>query len=349
MSRLPLGIAVLGTALALTLAGCSTPTDNPTADPGPTTVSVDVGLDAPVEVTPPARLALFASTDYNDFSTLGHQAADAAAAEAGVTLDYFAADVPDVQLQQLQNAIQTGEYNGFIVQPKGPQVCEALTKEAPAAGILVAAFGNSVCGDDPLTAQEASLPGLLTWVGGTQLAGGWQELAEHALDENPDATSLVSFGGFPALTFSVAQVTGTEAALEGSRVENLGVIDTDYSTADALTKAQTYFLANPDTSIVISLASSITEGLVQAIDEAGLSGIAIYDSGCSSAVLKLIVDGKVRGCLPTSPKSQYATSVKAILAAIDGKAVPRFYENDGTENSPTYVNKDNAGGFEAPF
>jgi ABC-type sugar transport system substrate-binding protein len=357
MSRLPKGAAVLGTALVLMLAGCSTPADDggtsgggsTSGSGGSDTISVDVGLDSPVEITGPPVLALFASTDYNDFSTFGHKEADRIAADAGITLDYFAGDTPDVQLQQLQNAIQTGKYNGFIVQPKGAQICDALTKDAPEAGILVSVFGNSVCGDDPLNAEEAALPGLLTWVGGTQLRGAWQTLAEHAVEDNPNAKTAVSVGGFPALTFSVAAKNGFAEAFKGTDIKDLGVLDTDYSVADSLSKTQTFLLANPDVSIILTLSDSIAEGVAQAIDEAGLSGISVYDSGCSKAVLALIEAGKVKGCVPTSSVGQYGTATQLLLDAIGGKEVPRFVENDGLDDLPEYVNEDNLSEFTAPF
>jgi ABC-type sugar transport system substrate-binding protein len=354
MRRSLVTTAAVVAALALGLTACSSTTGTPTgggSGSSKKTVSIDVGLSSPIKVTGPPVIALFTSTDRNDYSVNGHAAATAAAKKAGVQLDYFGSDTPDEQLKQIQNAIQTKKYNAFAVEARGPQLCDELKTVAPAAGIIVATGSDALCAGNPATAADAYQKGTLTFIGGTQLSDAFKNMTQHAIDENSGTQNLVSVGGFPALTFSVAAATGTADALKSdSDIKNNGVINTDYSTGDALTKAQTYLLANPKTTIMISLASSITVGLVKAVDQAGLTGkVKIYDSGCNTAVIALIKAGTVAGCAPTYPGAQHAGMVNAIVKAFKGEKVATSYENDDAGDQPSWVNKANASSFTPGF
>ena len=75
------------------------------------------------------------------------------------------------QSDQIETAINTKKYDAIIIIPvDGIASCDALTKQAPAAGIIVVNYFNPICGKSADPVQNWSVPGILGAVGGGDIS-----------------------------------------------------------------------------------------------------------------------------------------------------------------------------------
>jgi ribose transport system substrate-binding protein len=337
-------------------AGCGSSSDSSSSSDtstksAATAKSVSVGLSTPVKVSGPLKLALFSYGDLNTTQDNGHAAAVAAVKKAGGTLDFYDAKAdPGTQAAQMRTALQSGKYNAFVVQAQGPQTCNSITKDAPAKNILVTAIGNNICGKI-LPIAKSWRPGLLSMIGGTYQPDAFKLINTHVVKDNPGPQQLVTVGGVPSLPFSIGAKQGTAEVLKSRPdIKNNGVVNTNYTTADAYTKSLAYLQAHKDTTIMETLSADITPGVIKAIDQLGLQKkVKVYEWGCSAATVPLIKAGKLQGCRPSYPRHLFATGVQAIVDARAGKKVVRVYTNDGNAGAPDWVDKSSAGSFKPEF
>ena len=134
------------------------------------TVAVDVGNGIKVMTDPsePLKIAMFMPAVNTSYLQANIKGAQDEAAKVGGTISLFDAKFdPMNQLNQMQNAIQTKQYNAFIVFPlAGQVVCKVATEDAPKAGILVSSYHFSVCNTTFEADEKQWAPGTLQYVGG---------------------------------------------------------------------------------------------------------------------------------------------------------------------------------------
>ena len=103
-------------------------------------VDIDVGdgMKVPVDPNQPLKIAMFMPALNTSYLQANIKGAQDEAAKVGASVSVFDAKFdPMNQLNQMQNAIQTKQYNAFLVFPIAGQVlCKVATEEAPKAGIL---------------------------------------------------------------------------------------------------------------------------------------------------------------------------------------------------------------------
>src|SRR3990172_305008 len=191
---LALLVVMLAAALVLA-AACGD--DDDESDAGPTTtqgdggsptqssgeVEIDIGGGKTVtlDASEPLSIAYFVVGTSTSYLQANGDAAKAAAAEIGATIDVFDAEfAPEKQLNQVENALQSGKYNAFVFQPvSGPQACDLISKDAPDKGILVSINIAQLCDRGFNEGEELWQPGTLNYVGSTTTLGYYQAWAEE--------------------------------------------------------------------------------------------------------------------------------------------------------------------------
>jgi ribose transport system substrate-binding protein len=325
----------------------------------PGTVSVDVGEGQTVEYTTgPLTIGVFLPGLVNQALRETWEGAQKQAAKEGAkAVLYDSGFDPTVQLNQIQNAIQQGSIDAAIVEADDSNVvCNAFSKEAPEAGILVSVAIIPLCekeveqtGKSP---EELWQPGTLNYSGSNNYVGFIEKWFQAAAKALPGKQVVVPVVG----QATIGQTLLVEKALENFQKENsefeiADIIYSNYEATDAFNKTQSYLQAHPDTTVMMSINSpDTTEGMIKAIEAANLQDqIQVVDLGEGPPeTTKLIKEGKTILGLPYFSANATAHSVESLVAAQSGEKQPPYIDDSfiGTAEEPFVVNKETLPEFE---
>ena len=246
-------------------------------------------------------------------------AAQAAAADNNATLKVFDANnSPQTQYAQLQDAINSGQYQGIIVQPIFGTGLTGLVKQAIAKGIKVVNM-DQILGPD-LSTDAPQVPGLsgnVTFVPtqiGTKL-GNLVVQACQAANLNPcrvgylwdiKASALdVAING--AFMKAIAADPAVKISAEGQSF---------FSPTIGLTAVQNMLAANPNLNLIVGSDQGI-EGGSQALTAAHKLGkIILVGYGASAAALSGVASGSWYGDVAQAPASEGRLAVVALIKAL---------------------------------
>lgn len=297
-------------------------------------IEVDVGLDAPVVVDTevPLKLALFIEIGTNSAVQSTVDGVREMAEKHGFDYDVFDArfDIA-AQINQMQNAL-FNSYNAWVVVPvEGSQVCESVTRLAPAENVLVAQATGTACGRSSMEGEDLWSPGTLTYVGGNETPGAFRSVMERAIADNPGPQKVGILTG-PNLHPITAAF---DKALDEVRAEHpdfeiVAVHRTDYSPPDNQMKTMTMLQANPDLSIIVGAYTNMSKGAIPALEATGKLGeVQVYEAGGTEWSVNALKKGWIQATTGFYRKTAAETAVQAILDARAGKPVPRVILNDG--------------------
>lgn len=325
------------------------------------TVSVDVGEGQTVEyTTSPLTIGVFLPGLVNQaLRETWEGAKEQAAKEGAKAVLYDSGFDPTKQLNQIQNAIQQGSIDAAIIEADDSNVvCNAFSKEAPEAGILVSVAIIPLCeketeqqGKSP---EELWQPGTLNYSGSNNYVGfieKWFEEAANALPGKQVVVPVVGQATIGQTLLVEKALEGYEAANPSSEFEVADFIYSNYETTDAFNQTQTYLQAHPDTTVMMSINSpDTTEGMIKAIEAAGLEDqVKVVDLGIAGPeTTKLITEGKTVLGLPYFSASATAHSVESLVAAQSGEEQPRYIDDSfiGSAEEPFVVTKKTLPEFE---
>jgi ribose transport system substrate-binding protein len=316
------------------------------------TVAVDVGNGMKVMTDPsePLKIAMFMPALNTSYLQANIKGAQDEAAKVGATISLFDAKFdPMNQLNQMQNAIQTKQYNAFIVFPlAGQVVCKVATEDAPKAGILVSSYHFSVCNTTFEADEKQWAPGTLQYVGGASSYPVFLNYLTEIIKTNPGPQKVGILTGLELAddTLRIKRVID-ELKTKFPQFEVVDNQHTDYTIPDAQKHAQNMIQSHPDISIIITTYSNITRAAVNALEQAGKVGnVKIYDFGGTSWSKKAIESGQVVATVPFYAYTATVVTVRNLALAHQGKEVPHYIPNDGgPADAPTIVNKTNVDHF----
>jgi len=347
--RTGLAIGGLTLAVALALVGCSTPADTApsSADAGDSAAAGQP--KAPVDKVSDLKVAAFLGTD-NSYLQANIQALKDVAADNGFTVDFFDPQW-DAQKQynQIQTAITSGKYNAFVVPAMDSNLmCTMLTKEAPAAGIVVVAENAPLCGRDTNSGEDTWAPGTLTFIGG-QTLDVYQEWVQQVKKDYPDGAKIALIEG-PQLASNAKNFDKAADEAFTGKWQVVARQYTDYTTNQAFQAAQTILQANPDIDIIMSNYAGMSQGVVQAVD--GDPDVAVYDFGGDQWALNSVKDGKLKSTIMMLPYQETYLSGQVLVDLVEGKPVPKFInltEAASLEGKSPFVYKDTVDQYKAEY
>lgn len=342
-------LAAGSTAVLLALAGCA---ESASSQTSADTVAIDVGNNMKVNLKTSLNLkvAVFIPGVANAYGQAQELAAKETAKELGMEMTLFDGSYdPSQQLNQMQTALASGDYDAAVVQAlDGTVVCKTITEDYPRANILVVNNVTPLCeqgiNQTGTSVEEVWAPGTMNFVGSNNTRAyidGWFAAAAEA---NPGKQKAVAVLG-PAVA---AQTRVIEVALAKFAKDNpdytVDKIYTDYTTTGTFNETQTYLQGHPDTTLVLSMYTpDISRGIVEAVDDAGLLGkIHIVDQGFGEFSIEQIEAGNIQFSTLFFPYNGIKVSLEAIAAAQRGDAGPRFVDDSviGTAKSPFTLTKD---------
>jgi ribose transport system substrate-binding protein len=331
-------IALAATAAtALALAACSSSGTAPTSSSSS---------------SKPLSIAYLSFAVENSYDAPMLAAAQAVAADNHATLKVFDANNnPQTQYSQLQDAINSGQYQGIIVQPIFGTGLTGLVKQAIGKGIKVVnmdqILGPNLSTDKP---QVAGLSANVTFVPteiGTKL-GNLVVRACKASNLNPckvgylydikaSALDVAIHGAFAKAITADPSVT---VAAQGQSF---------FSPTVGLTAVQNMLQANPSLNLIVGSDQGI-EGGAQALAAAHKTGkVILVGYGASAAALQGVASGAWYGDVAQAPASEGRLAVVAMIKALrDGKSSGGIDPVAGLPDSGV-VTKANASQFTAEW
>ena len=303
-------IALAATAAAaLALAACSS------SGTAPTSTSSS---------SKPMSIAYLSFAVENSYDAPMLAAAQAVAADNHATLKVFDANNnPQTQYSQLQDAINSGQYQGIIVQPIFGTGLTGLVKQAIGKGIKVVnmdqILGPNLSTDKP---QVAGLSANVTFVPteiGTKLGNLVVQACKasnlsqckvgYLYDIKASALDVAIHGAFAKAIAADPSVT---VAAQGQSF---------FSPTVGLTAVQNMLQANPSLNLIVGSDQGI-EGGAQALAAAHKTGkVILVGYGASAAALQGVASGAWYGDVAQAPASEGRLAVVAMIKALrDGKS-----------------------------
>jgi ribose transport system substrate-binding protein len=336
---------ILGIVLALALAACSPgATASPPATSGPTGTATEAP-SSPPEALSIAYLSFAVANSY-DAPMLA--AAQSVALENNATVTVFdAANNPETQFAQLQDAISSGRYDGILVQPIfGPSLV-AEVERAIAEGIAVGVL-DQILGDDPSTA-DAQVDGLAANVVFVQTEIGRKqgELVVQACTEaNLDPCNVAYLASIKVSSLDTAIRSGFDAAIAGTpSIRIVAEGESFFSVGGGLSATQDILTRVADLSLLVGADQGIIGG-AQAIEAAGRTGqIILIGYGASATGIGQVAAGNWYATVAQAPATEGRLAMSHLIQAIrTGTPVPGV---DPVADLPAggVVTKDNASQF----
>lgn len=246
-------------------------------------------------------------------------AATAVADTDGATLKVFDANnSQQTQYSQLQDAINSGQYTGIIVQPIFGTGLVSLVKEAISKGIKVVnldqILGPNLSTDQPqvkgLSANVTFIPTKI----GTQLG---QLVVQACQSKNLNPCNVGYLYDIKASALDVAISGAFDKAIKADpAVKVVAQGQSFFSPTTGLTAVQDMLQAQPKLSLIVGSDQGI-EGGAQALASAHLTGkVILVGYGASAAALSGVASGAWYGDVAQAPASEGRLGMQAMIAAL---------------------------------
>lgn len=300
-----LGLSLLA-ASGLVLAGCAGDTPDTEGGGEQGDGVLDIGF-----------FGFAASNSFAQGTYIGvEQAAEAAGANATFVDGQFDGQV---QVQQINDAITTGDYDIIIIQANDNLAVQEPLQRAVDAGITVVIEFTAV-GPDFSTA-EPQVDGAISIVDPAVTNGEvLGEMAVMACEEVGDGCQVAYMEGFRSLPLDNAR---TEAVLdrleEEGGIEVLPTVEGGYSQDEGRAAFQDIVQSAPDVDVVIGSSQAIAGAYLVAGEDSGIYWIA---NGAPQSAVQYVLDGDWYGIYALDIVTNGATAAEYGIAHANGEEVP---------------------------
>jgi ribose transport system substrate-binding protein len=336
--------AFAAAALALGAVGCGSDGESGSEEPASGSAST-----TKTEPAKQIRLGYLITATQSTWGTSSVEAATKAAEAAGATLEVFSAEYDaQKQLQQCENAVTTGKFDGFLIYPVDNAAAIPCVKAVEDAGLKLVTNDGQI--GTEFEAEAPQMPGISAQIGylSPKIFGvGWAELAAKACgDKAPCEVGLMT--GPPEYTLTVLERDAFDEALK--KYPNIKLVQSlvaGYSDPDSGMKAtQNLLQRHPGVDVIVDDDDHTTAGIAKAIAEAGKTKeIALIGSGATTEAVERIKNGTQFGSLWFGPRSSAKLATEMLIKAvkkepIEDNSVP-FSEQSPLSDGGYLVTKDN--------
>ncbi|WP_244930896.1 sugar ABC transporter substrate-binding protein [Nocardioides sp. W7] len=300
-------------------------------------------------------VGVFLSTSANSYEQAQAAGVKKAAQDLGAgDVQVFDASFDSTaQIGQVQDAVTSGRFKSFVIEPVDGAAIAGPLARAAAAGIEVVCV-TSACGPDA-TKIDLQVEGQ-----GGVVASDYGQVAEamagHAVEacEGVDPCRVFFLNGDSTFPSDRAAKDSFAGVMEKapSNVEFVGTQDGKYDTVTGRSVMQSELQRNPDLDVLVSFADQQTLGAAQAIDAASKSEqVKIISFGGSEQAVAAVKNGAWLGSMLTLPFSIGETGATIAIQLAQGKT-PDETVVDASTLAPVdgaYLIKDNAADFTAQW
>lgn len=260
---------------------------------------------------------------YSQKNIAGIEEAAKAAGNVDVTIFDGAFDGAK-QLTQIQDAVASGGFKGFVVFANSSVAVVPGVTEAAAAGIPVVAAYAPI-GADPNNA-EPQVEGVVgtVWHPNQQDGEALGQMAVDACKEQhanaaPCKVAYISGGNsilFEQVKLDIYKKIIGEA---GVPIELVSQQEGNFVIGDARTATENILQANPDLNVISTSADQMTIGAQQAVEDAGITGISLLGDGASVEGVEAVKAGKWFGTAVFLPVDEGKLATQMLIDKINGK------------------------------
>jgi len=244
-------------------------------------------------------------------------AAEAQAADDNAKLTVFDANnSPQTQYSQLQNAINSGKYDGIIVQPILATGLTTLVKQAVAKGIKVVnidqTMGPSYDTDQPqVKGLSANVTFVPDYIGG-QLG---KLTVQYCRSKNLSPCNVGYMYDIKASSLDVAIRGAFDKAVAGSPVKVVAEGQDYFTPADGVKATEDMLQSSPDIDVIVASDQGL-EGATQAFAADKKTGVMMIGFGASAAGLSYVKAGTDYAEVAQTPATEGRLGVQALTEAI---------------------------------
>ncbi|WP_024355654.1 sugar ABC transporter substrate-binding protein [Leucobacter chironomi] len=275
-----------------------------------------------------ARIGAFLLASANAYAQQNMQGVkDAIEADGNAEVTFFDGEFSGAtQLAQIQDAIASGQYDGFVVFVNDGVAIIPGVEEADEAGIpTVAAYapiGEDISTGEP---QVAGVVGTV-WHPNEPSGEALGELAISACaEEHPDASpcKVAYISGGNTVLFEQAKLRAFEEIVgKADRpIEIVAQQEGNFLIEDSRTAAENILQANPDVNVIAATADQMTYGAQQAVEDAGLDNVSLVGIGASEEGVAAVDAGEWFGTTVFLPVDEGRLSTEMVLTAVRGGSV----------------------------
>jgi ribose transport system substrate-binding protein len=267
----------------------------------------------------PLNIAYLSFAVQNSYDAPMLAAATAVADESHANLKVFDANnSPQTQEQQMQDVINSGQYNGIITQPIYNTELTSLVTQAVNKGIKVVnmdqILGPSLSTD---ALQVKGLSANVTFVPtkiGTQLG---QQVVAACQAKNLNPCNIGYLYDIKASALDNAISGAFDTAIKADPNAKIVAQGQSYfSPTTGLTAVQDMLQADPNINLIVGSDQGI-EGGAQALATAHLTGkVILVGYGASAAALAGVASGAWYSDVAQAPASEGRLAMQALIAAI---------------------------------
>jgi ABC-type sugar transport system substrate-binding protein len=312
-------------------------------------ITIDVGttkLHFPAGTKP--KIAMFAGSGIA-YQTAYQNELPALEKNYGISITYFDSKFdPTTQLSQLRSALQSKQYNAFLVENySGASACTLLTQQAPQAGVVVSQLDNPTCNQATKPAgTDFWTPGTLNSIGAESTVTyytGWAREAKQLL--GPGSHQVAVINGPPL----VAATRNMDSAMSANGIHPVVDLNSDYTTPTALKLTADLLQSHHGIDAIFSVGPDVTVGIVSALKQAGKTPgqVKVFEVGGAKQNAPLIASGWLAMSVPYTPTTIIDTAVQQLVLAFQGKQGPRYLDalNAGTATNPFEITKKTVGSY----
>ena len=284
------------------------------------------------------NIAMFLVATANTHQQAAAEGAGAAVkADGNAKLRVFGADFdPRTQVNQIETAIASGQYDAFIVNSiDGTTTVDAIEK-ADKAGIKVVC-GFSVCGTDQAKFSK-QIPGVVAQISADYAVLGTAQ-AHALIDACKEITpcNTVYIDGAPTLAAEMTVTKAFEAAIASApNVHVVAHAEGQYLSDPAYQSMKDVLQAHPDINAVVSPGDQMIDGARRALDESPLAHKQVYliGDGASELAAKGIASGDWYASAILRPFTEGQRGAQAAMDAVRGKKVEELVNSSLTDGIP---------------
>jgi len=342
--------------LALTAVGCGSDDDG-----GSGSASTDAPATASGDEE--VNVGLFVLATANSYSQGHIEGAERKAEEMGATVEVFdGAFDPRKQQNQIQDAIASGRFDGFVIVANDGASAAPVAKEAIDQGIDVVQTYTALGPDlDSCEDQVGGLVAVICAPFGPH--GEWMaDQVGEACDGKDPCKAAIIIGGFDQPNEIRRLESFKEQLKEYPNVELVAEGEAQFLRDEGLATAQDQLQANRDIDVWATTGDQMSMGVEQAVTDIGRElgapqdgGVAIISNAASKIGVKAIREGRWFSNWLFLPQSEAEQSVELVVKAARGEDVPfqSFVINEDLEPAKEigqgWITPENVGDFEGQW
>jgi ribose transport system substrate-binding protein len=306
--------------------------------------------------TKPLQIAWF-STKANAFLAAELKAVQAAAKNRGAKITVFDSGFdPNKQFSQVQDAITSKKFDGFIILPVNGAALVPVVRQALAARIKVVG-ANAALGPNP-NAAGVQLKGVSAQIWTSTVTRGKLMASQMiAACRGINPCKVAYHAGVAALPIeqTIKQVF-EPLVKKQSNIDYVGYFDGNGYTVDGGQKVAADILtANPDINVIASgdqaaLGSALAVRAAGKTPGPGAGQVRILGIGTAGVVLEAIRDGRIFNTQADAAAAEGRFSLQAIVDAVRGRLKrPVAFDPIIRSGKPQIVSRANVGKVKAEY